>query len=259
MNVAGNNFRCLSLQRFFGLHTIILLIVGLFCSCQSSKKIAAPDQLSNELVSWVFKYDRSPCFGQCAVYTFYLLTDHRALIDVKSNLLEPGWYLATLDQENIHQMLAEMESSLWWYEDISDQPEIPDLPVMSLLYKHEDGIRGLAIQGKISDPVSRFIQTLSHLIQEGRWVETTLRPLNPVVPDYTHAIVQLKKGVQLSEWMRKFESFGIQLVRRVAPRLHYYVVSKDPATGTAHDFLQAIRLDPDVIEAQWDQEVHPRN
>ena len=107
--------------------------------CHLSKTSNAAPDAEPQWMPWVIKYERGPCFGQCPVYEFYLLEDNSGLIEVKQNLLEPGWYHADLDQEAVHDILMDIEPRSWWKEDISGLPEIADLPSMSIIYKHKDG------------------------------------------------------------------------------------------------------------------------
>lgn len=207
--------------------------------------------------SWILKYDRGPCFGQCPIYSFYLLPDHTGLIHVQANLLEPGWYLAPLDQNAVSQVLALLEPDSWWHEDLSHQPEISDLPLLNLTYFHPKGMRTLMVQKQFSTSLSHVFEKLNHLVTEGRWVKTDLRPVE-IKMNQTDVIVQLKNGVEIQEWMKKFDRFGIKLKKRITPHQQFYLVQKDPVKGDANDFLQYIKLDKDVIGAEWDKKLEMR-
>jgi hypothetical protein len=243
------------------LHIPLLLffITAFFgMACKSSKESADGSLGSTSASDWVIRYDRGPCFGQCPVYTFYLLSDYSGLIEVKANLLEPGWYQANLDQEAVHEIIMDIEPESWWNEDLSDEPEIADFPSTKMAYKHQDGLRFLEVRNKLSHQAGSVFQKVGHLVQESRWVTTTTRPMEPDIQQPTDIIVQLKEGVDVQQWMKKFETFGIQLKRKVAPRLSYYVVSMKPGSYTPSDFLQAIKADADVVDAQWDKPLSPR-
>lgn len=236
-----------------------LIAVTMIASCKMFRASNEKTDPEPEWVPWMLKYERGPCFGQCPVYTFYLLSDGSGLVESRYNLLEPGWYHAVLDQEAVHEILNDIEPESWWDENLSEEPQIADLPGMSMLYKHENGLRWFSIQGRISDRVAKVFQKVEHLVSEGRWQITKMRPLDPDVPEPTDVIVQLKEGVDIHTWMKKYEQFGIRLKSRVAPQLQYYVVSKVAGMGAANDFLQYIKLDEEVIDAQWDSELSPRN
>lgn len=237
--------------------SIAVLIGG--ASCHLSKTSTAAPDAEPDWAPWVIKYDRGPCFGQCPVYVFYILSDNSGLVESKYNLNEPGWYHADLDQEAVHELLSDLEPMSWWEEDLSGLPEISDLPSTSILYKHKDGLRWFSLQSKISDPIGKVFQKIDHLVREARWAPTTLRPLEPDVPEPTDVIVQLKEGVDVQKWMKKYDTFGIRLKKRVTPQGQYYVVSKNPGMGSANDFLQYMKIDEDVIGAQWDQALSPRD
>jgi hypothetical protein len=108
------------------------------------------------------------------------------------------------------------------------------------------------------DQAAEVLRKLNHLIQHEQWIKTAKRPAMLQVPESLDVIVQLKEGVDIQHWMKKFDAYGIRLKKRVAPRQPYYVVTKDPARGSANDFLQYIRQDEDVVNAQWDRALQIR-
>ena len=229
----------------------------LFTAC-SSPKTSASDQVTPGMESWVIKYQRGPCFGECPVYAFYLLKDHTGLLYVHANLLEPGWYAASLDHESVNDLLMLLEPKAWWDEDLSDQPEIADLPSLNLTYLHTEGVRTIHVKSRYSNAQSNVFEKLNHLVSESQWVTSELRPLEMAQASETDVIVQLKEGVDIHEWMKKFESFGIVLKKKISPNQHYYLVSKNPSMGNANDFFQLIKLDENVVDAQWDKVTEQR-
>lgn len=237
---------------------ICIPLLSLSVACHSSKKKMMAESTVPGLKPWTLKYQRGPCFGQCPVYAFYLMSDNTGLIYVHANLLEPGWYTAPLDQKAVHEILQLVEPVAWWHEDMSGQPEIADLPLLNLTYLHPDGVRTLTVQKQFSTSLSNVFEKLNKLVNEGRWVTTDIRPLeSPEVPQ-TDVIVQLKEGVDIHQWMLKYERFGIELKKRIAPRQQYYLVKKDPAKGDSNDFLQYIKRDTDVVDAEWDKTLEQR-
>lgn len=227
------------------------------CKTQQQKQVMTEDK--NELKEFVLKYDRSPCFGQCPVYTFYLLNDHTALVYSKANLMDTsGWYFAKPDQESIVEILELIEPQEWWLQDLRDQPEIADLPAVSLVYHHHAGLRNLSIQSRTSHEFENVFGKLNHLVTESRWKPTVLRPDEISQQEMTNVIVQLKDGVDIRQWMKKFDEYGMHLIKRLSPNQQYYLVAKDPAKGFANDFLQLIKRDPEVIDAQWDRKLEER-
>jgi len=241
------------------LNMLLPVMIICFQSCHTYRASTTKTDTEPDWAPWVIKYERGPCYGQCPVFVFFLLSDHHGLIEVKGNLLEPGWYVADLDQEAVHEILMDIESESWWNPDYGDVPEIADLPGLSILYKHKDGLRWIAVKGRFTDEMGKVFQKLDHLVTEARWKPTTLRPVDPDVPEPTDVIVQLKEGVDVHTWMKQYDSFGIRLKKKINPKMQFYVVSKDPDLRSANDFLQYLKLDPDVIEAQWDYPVSQRN
>ncbi|MBK9981767.1 MAG: hypothetical protein IPP15_04980 [Saprospiraceae bacterium] len=234
--------------------TLFLLSTG----CHSSRKNAISESTVPGLKSWTLKYQRGPCFGQCPVYAFYLLSDNTGLIYVHANLLEPGWYTAPLDQKAVHEIMQLVEPAAWWHEDMTGQPEIADLPLLNLTYLHPDGVRTLTVQKQFSTSLSNVFEKLNKIVTEGRWVTTDMRPLESPQEPQTDVIVQLKEGVDIHQWMKTYERFGIELKKKIAPRQHYYLVRKDPAKGDSNDFLQYIKLDTNVVGAEWDKTLEQR-
>lgn len=239
---------------------LILISPAIFsCTTQKNNQSQATSTVTDTIQPYVLKYDRGPCFGQCPVYTFYLLSDHTGLVNSKANLMpESGWYHTQLDQEAIAEILELVEPLSWWTPDLRDQPEIADMPSSHLSYWHKDGLRTISIQSRTSHSVEIVFGKLGHLVSEARWAVTDLRPVESPEQPQTNVIVQLKPGVEIESWMKKFDRFGIHLIKRLTPNQAYYVVAKDESKGSSNDFLQYIKRDADVIDAQWDRAVGKR-
>ncbi len=240
--------------------SVLLICMGtISIACSSMKQKASDPSETATAYPFVLKYDRGPCFGECPVYTFYLLSDHSGLIQSKSNLtVTPGWYQAQLDQEGVAEILELIEPENWWTPELGKQPEIPDLPSASLSYFHQKGLRTIRIQSRTSAELENVFEKISRLVLEGQWTATEIRPIDIPGPLMTDVIVQLKPEVDINSWMKKFESFGIQLKRKLTPNQPYYLVTKDPDLGDANDFLQYIKRDAEVVNAQWDEHVKTR-
>lgn len=242
---------------FFPLMFCFVLFI---VACKTTKPAA--DKSSQGFTQdsvWVLKYERSPCFGECPVYTFFLTEDNNGLLQAKYNFLTPGWYAADLDEESVHAMMGDLEPEEWWYEDLRHLPEVADLPGRSLVFKHRDGLRWYAAGGRVSERAEYIFGKLDELVRSSHWDSTIVRPVGLDVPEPSDVIVQLKNGVEIDRWLKRYELFGISLVRKVAPSLQYYVVTWDKDKGTANHFLKTIRQDNDVLGAQWDQALNGRS
>lgn len=251
------------IQKFLFPSIILLFVVCLFfcsfSSCKSQKQNLVAPQSTDTLKTYVLKYERGPCFGQCPVYAFYLLSDHTALVNAKANLMDTaGWYFSTPDQEGIVEILELLEPVEWWMTDLKDQPEIADLPHVSLQYFHPKGIRHMGIQSRTTHSLENVFGKLNHLVTESIWSKTELRPYEIPQTPLTDLIVQLKEGVNINDWIKKYDRFGAQLKKRITPNQQYYLITKDPDRGYANDFLQSAKIDPDVIDAQWDKPLQVR-
>jgi hypothetical protein len=240
--------------------SFFLVLFSVWMACKSTKATKTTNTSGHSLpdTTWVVKYDRSPCFGTCPVFSFYLTSANNGLLEARYNFMEPGWYYADLDEESVHALIADLEPEEWWNEDLRNQPEIADLPGKSIVYKHETGLRWYSVGGRVSTQSEYIFGVLDRLVNDAQWRPTDFRPVNPEVPQPSDVIVHLKDHVDINRWMLRFENFGIRLVKKVAPNLQYYVVTWELGKGTANDFLQYIKSDRDVIDAQWDQALNGR-
>jgi hypothetical protein len=239
---------------------VVCLCLYSFSSCKSQKQNMVTTPTSDTLKTYVLKYERGPCFGQCPVYSFYLLSDHTAIVNAKANLMDTaGWYFSNPDQESIVEILELLEPVEWWMTDLKEEPEIADLPHVSLHYFHPKGARHMNIHSRTTHSLENVFAKLNHLVSESIWSKTELRPYEIPEPPLTDLIVQLKDGVNINDWIKKYEQFGAQLKKRITPNQQYYLVSKHPDKGFANDFLQSAKIDPDVIDAQWDKPLQERD
>jgi len=243
----------------------LLFIVGfaaITTSCKCTKHTSSSEQGVSSAApapgTWILKYDRGPCFGTCPVYVFYLMGDHHGLVQVKANLMTPGWYYGELAQEELEQLLTMLESDRYWHPDLRDQPEISDQPSHHLEYKHPSGLRTLDAQSKFNNDLSNLFSKLNHLVSEAKWEATTLRPID--VPPSTNLdfIVQLKPDIDPVTWIKKYDSFGAAVKKKISPSQTFYLVSKDPAKGSADEFFQLLKKDQDLIGVQLDSQTEKR-
>lgn len=238
---------------------IYLLPFLLLClACSATKKNSSSNK--DGVQPFVLKFERGPCYGACSVYAFYVLSDHTGIVHSKANLTDTaGWYYASLDQEALAEVLELIEPQQWWFPELGHQPEIPDLPSYYMSYWHKEGLRTLRIHSRTHESVQNVFGKMSDIVSSASWTPTKLRPLETPEAAQTDVIVQLKEGIDVNAWMKKYERFGIQLKKRITPNQQYYLVSKNPSRGNANDFLQYIKTDEDVVDAQWDRPIQKRN
>jgi hypothetical protein len=189
------------------------------------------------------------------VYTFYLLKDHTGLMQVKQNLMQPGWYAAPLDPREVDALLSMLESDKYWHPDLSDQPSISDQPSHYLEYHHPAGDRRLTITDKINTDLSNLFKELNHLATESKWQTTSLRPVGP---ETTHSandiIVQLEEGVDVNTWLKNYQSnYGATVKRKISPNQNFYIITKDPAKGSIDSFYQALKRDRYIVSVSFDK------
>lgn len=241
------------------LFTTIILASLFTTACKSKKAAAIAATPSDPPGTWLLKYDRGPCFGRCPVYTFYLLKDHSGLLQVKQNLMSPGWYAAPLDQKEVDALLNMLEDDKYWHPDLKDQPSISDQPSHYLEYHHPGGDRRLTITDKFNTDLSNLTKQLNHLATESKWDTTSLRPVEAGSASTQDVIVQLKEGVDVYGWIKQYESvYGATIKKRVSPNQDYYVITKDPAKGSFDAFFQALKLDKQLVDVQIDRNLKYR-
>lgn len=238
----------------------LIIVFIATAACKTKTVPAETTKIETGIKPFVLKFDRGPCFGKCPVYTFYLLSDNRGILHHQANLLDTaGWYITNPDQEAVVEILELLEPQDWWMQDLSNFPEISDLPSTTLTYHHPGGMRTISIQSRTTESLENVFEKFTHLVNDSKWEPTLIRPLEIQPRLQTDVIVHLKEGVDINTWMTKFERYGIYLKKRLSPNQSFYLVARDVEKGNANDFLQYIKRDPDVIEAQWDTQVQRRD
>ena len=208
-------------------------------------------------VDWQLMYDRGPCYGFCPIYTFYLLDDCRAIVESKGHFLDTGWYETTLEKSKVKEILNTLNKESFWHPEFSDVPAISDLPSHHLIYLHENGKRELKIHTHITEALTEFFQSFTGMVESAKWETTSLRP--KYFEASRNIIVQLKPGVEISNWVRRYNYAGVYVVKRIAPNQSYYLVSKDSNVYSFEDFFQALKTDEELIGAEWDKTLDKRD
>ena len=151
-----------------------------------------------------------------------------------------------------------LEEDRYWHPDLRNEPDISDQPSHRLEYRHPSGLRTLDIQSKYNTDLSDLFRKLNQLVTEAKWETTTLRPIDMPPSTNVDFIVQLKPTIDPAAWIKKYDSFGAVVKKKISPSQTFYLVSKDPAKGTADEFFQLLKKDQDLIGVQLDSQTEKR-
>jgi hypothetical protein len=88
---------------------------------------------------------------------------------------------------------------------------------------------------------------------------TDLRPVGTQKGTPLDLIVQLKEGVDVDAWIKKYQApFGATVKKKISPKQTYYIIAKDPNKGSSDAFYQALKKDKDLIGVQFDSQTDKR-
>jgi hypothetical protein len=150
--------------------TIIVSFLCLLFACKNKQKTAQTNNQNTETKTDTLVFmERSPCFGNCPVYSVLILDNGQGTYHGKKFVEKQGVFTFKLQKEEllqIHNMANEID--IFSLKDKYDRP-ITDIPSTVIIYK-ENGLRK-EILDRVDAPaeLKRFEKLIDILIADKDW------------------------------------------------------------------------------------------
>jgi hypothetical protein len=114
---------------------------------------------------------------------------------------------------------------------------------------------------KMPDTLEEIFSICDNLTEKGKWIKLEEAPeFNE--PDKMvieeEIIVQLKETIDFQTWKKKYAPYRLMELRRIAPRLNYWVVTFDKRLMVPEKMIKLIKEDRDVVDAEFNKRLSPR-
>lgn len=243
------------------LRIVIILFITIFFSCSGTKdfsKLKSKDIL--------ITLQKGACYGKCSVYKLDIYKNNFAVYTGTANTDKLGVHSKMLRKEEV-KAIKEKFKAIGFQEMQDVYPsDIIDFPLISIFYS--GGKKPKTVTGRNDRPESlRQLQVdLEKIANSPGWKlevkpETKAEPEIENMPEVqidSEIIIEPANNTHLPRWLKKYESYGVYLIKKIAPNLNYWLISWDTSLMRPTDFLELIRQDAEISKAEFNKVISPR-
>ncbi|MEM9836455.1 MAG: DUF6438 domain-containing protein [Bacteroidota bacterium] len=213
-------------------------------------------------------YAQGPCFGRCPVYSLKLYDNGLVIYEGQRFTDMPGTWSKVISRSETAAIIDSFTRV-----DISRYPtsfpsRLPDASIktVSFVTAPYNTSYSTSWREECPDLLAQLGTMMERLANTGgfKQVSDSIRTGdnlfgNPISVAKEELIVHLKRGTNVNAWLVKYGKQNVTLKERLNPNGDYYVIFADPNYMGADELLGFIRQDEDVISAQRNGRVSPRN
>ena len=244
----------------------LLLILS---SCSIKNKVAKLND-KDILVS----LDKGPCATKCSEYNIKFYKNGYVVYEGKTNVEKYGLYAKKMDAADVKIIQAEFDKNNFFsFDDVYPNPD-PDMPTIIMAYNKNGKIKtitgGLDRPKKVLD-LQRIMESLARandlkLLKAYEPRTTSIsRPKDEIEEEKpaslvieSEIIIELKPNQFLSQWLKKYTQYQVQLVRKISEQLPYWVITYNRNTIEPEVILSTIQQDPQIQSAEFNKKVSNR-
>ncbi|MBT8220763.1 MAG: hypothetical protein KJP00_13115 [Bacteroidia bacterium] len=146
-------------------------LIIVFCSmitmnsCASKKKIVT----DTTQLTRVLEVSKSPCFGECPVFTLSVYDNGLAVLDGQDNLKHIGLYHKILDKKVMASLMKTCDEAQLFSLKDSYMRRVMDLPTTSLAYSSDGQTKNISGNMDFPDGFKKVIKEVMDMIDEEDW------------------------------------------------------------------------------------------
>jgi hypothetical protein len=208
-----------------------------------------------------FSMSKGMCYGSCPEYTLEIYKSKYMLFKGLKNTNRLGTYKKELTISEYKTICKAFKKSKFSsYLDFYES-RVPDLPSVSITYHKKNK----TITGKLERP--QTILELEDLLSQyaenkDSWVlfEKPKGSAEELQKEGSmEIIIHVSNELDVASWIKRYHQYKMQLVKKIAPNLSYYLINFDVSKISADQMLLTLKKDPEVKGAQFNAEIKPRN
>lgn len=203
----------------------------------------------------VIEMTKGPCYGRCPVFTLTIYKN--GLVSYKGERFTDrlGIYEKKLKKQELQKIIAEFErANVWQFRD-TYRGRIPDMQSVSITYI--EGNRKKTIMGKEIRPNAvKWLEAQLDQIANSEDGWKLIEAPEENVPDFVipnELIVELDEEIDPEEWAKKYLQADMYFEKQLGDT-RYWIFSFDDGLITPDDMLEQVRLDEQVISAEFNKE-----
>ncbi|PHI18945.1 hypothetical protein CEQ90_15580 [Lewinellaceae bacterium SD302] len=215
------------------------------------------------------EYYQGGCFGRCPIYTLSIYDNGLMVFQGERFTEKEGTWQKLMPRAKFAELMADLEDAGFAEFPQVFPSNVADLSTKRMLYHRKTTGENFSTSWKESStPKLENIASQMRTLAESadfKFVSEDLRAkrANPLGINKQVAkeelIIQLVRDVEPRAWVVKFNQLGLQYKSRVTPNNTYYLFEADPNRMPINEQLDMIRQDDEVLGAQTNKRVSPRN
>ncbi len=211
-------------------------------------------------------YSKGACMGKCPVYSVTVSENGYMKYEGVMNVDKLGTYGRQLTKKEFKKLKKRFRKAKFHKLDEKYGMDVMDAALTTFKYKSDNVDKKILV--KLEPPknlkkaeayVQELITDTDELSYE--WTQISAPSSNfgrKEMPEKT-IIVDLHSTVNLEEWLKKYEKYGVRQIKKIIPNKKMILVAYNPATIQFEQILKRFRQDPDVNEAEENKQIKPRS
>jgi len=233
--------------------------------------MASPLISQNENV--MITYKKGSCFGQCPVYNITVSNDGKLTYIGKRFVEKEGTFERTLNKKELRKLKRKFKKAKIGKIPLEEN-KIADAATTTYKYKNEQ-IKLVFEAPKKLAKAEAYLHSLAPLNSEKEydWVITEKKKVKPHTGPSTkpaqnrpgrienanpEIIVQLNAGIDLQEWLNKYNQYGVEMKKKIVPNRELYLLGFQSRKITFSELLKKMNEDEDVDIAEENKKVEMR-
>lgn len=234
----------------------------------SNCALVLPDATKVESYQLRAAYTQGACFGRCPVYTLKLYANGLLTYEGQRFTDKPGTWSRLLTRTETADIIREFEEVNIEKYPTSFPSRIPDLATKSVTFVRLIDKQAFKTSWKEEAPaeLEKLGSKMQSLASSTQWkqVSDEIRKGDnliglPIRVAKQELIVHLEPGVNPQAWIVKYGKQNVAIKEKLTPNGNYYVILADPNYMAGDELLTYLRQDEDVISAQMNGKVSPRD
>ena len=243
-----------------------LIIACVFCialACNTTKSAennTTTTEKETTDVRKVISFAKGACHGTCPIYNMIIFSDGQVVYEgIRfSDLM--GKHTKMLDEKTINDLMTECKNANLTQFPDKYESRIPDLPSSTMMYEYQDGTsKTIFWREKADDVVKNLGRKIEGIANnpEGWAMDKDQELPAGAIPD--QMILNLQQGVEAETFAAKYRANSMKVVERIHNRGNYWLFSYDDSTIEPFLMLQNLNKDEEVVMAEFNRQITPRN
>jgi len=248
----------------------ILLFLAIFLAQDCNNRTTNTDTPSSEDTSIdlrakrvLIKMKKNPCFGKCPIYDITIDTDGYVEFNGQRFTDKLGKFSKKIPKFVVAGLYKEFEAIGFMEMPEKYPSKLHDLPKTSLTF-HPDAKTERTVVGDSFRPEELLAldKKLTEIAMSDGWTLLEKKENSDNLPDYfirDQIIAKFNPDIDIPTYILSHKQYGLDIKKRVAPKLDMWVLTFDTLKITPSDMLLLLKDADEVEQAEFNKQLNNRN